>query len=127
MPKINVRAKGAQGEREFCMWLFENFNVPMPTRNLEQVRSGGTDIIDVEPFYFEIKRCETLNLDSWWYQVNRACKKAQDDSLIPVVAFRKNRKPWEFLIPSKFIGVKRGYMRLDERCFRKWATDKVVS
>lgn len=125
MSRINSRAKGASGEREFCRWLFDNFNVPMPTRNLEQVRSGGSDVIDIEPFYFEVKRVENLSLDSWWHQVCRAIKKAHDDSLVPVVAFRQNRSPWEFLIHAENIGVKRGYIRLDERCFIKWASEKI--
>ncbi len=120
-----ARNKGANGEREFCKWLFDHFNIPMPTRNLEQVRSGGTDIMDVEPFYIEVKRCESLNLDSWWHQVNRAAKKSHDENIIPVVAFRQNRKPWEFLIGAKHIGIKRGFIRLDSRIFIKWAIDKI--
>lgn len=125
MSRINVRTKGASGEREFCKWLYENFNIPMPMRNLEQVRSGGTDIMDVEPFYFEVKRCETLSLESWWSQVKRAARKNPDE-VIPVVAFRQNRKQWEFLIAAKNIGIKRGFIRIDKTVFIKWAKDKII-
>lgn len=120
MGKINVRGKGASGEREFCKWLYENMNVPMPTRNLEQVRSGGSDVTDIEPFFFEVKRCEILDFDSWWRQVQVACKKSFQEP-IPVVVFRQNRKPWEFLISAKEIGCKRGYMRINQRIFLEWA------
>jgi len=117
---VNGRTKGAVGEREFCRWLFDNLNVPMPERNLEQVRSGGSDVIDIEAFFFEVKRCESLNLDAWWVQVVSAVRKSLDDSNIPIVCFRQNRKPWEFLISAKEIGLERGYIRVSERIFLKW-------
>lgn len=121
MARINVRSKGANGEREFCKWLYENLNVPMPTRNLEQVRSGGSDITDIEPFFFEVKRVETLLLDDWWRQVSVACKRSWQDP-VPVVAFRQNRKPWEFLISATHIGCKRGHVRVNQRIFLEWAS-----
>jgi hypothetical protein len=124
MARINVRAKGATGEREFCKWLYDNMNVPMPTRNLEQVRSGGSDVIDIEPFFFEVKRVEGLLLDDWWRQVSVECKKVTHD-VIPVVAFRQNRKPWEFLIPATYIGCKRGYMRINARIFLEWSVNYI--
>ncbi len=125
MNRINVRTKGAKGELEFCKWLYTNYNIPMPTRNLEQVRSGGSDIIDVEPFYFEIKRCEKLELYSWWLQVTRAVNKTCIENIVPVVAFRQNRKDWEFLIPATEIGIEKGYLRITERVFLKWSTEKI--
>lgn len=125
MTRINSRAKGAAGEREFCTWLFENMNVPMPTRNLEQVRSGGADIIEIEPFFFEVKRCEQLSLFSWWIQVSKAVKSACNPSIIPVVAFRQNRMDWEFLIPAKEIGVEKGFLRISERTFLQWCRNKI--
>ena len=120
MARINSRAKGASGEREFCRWLYDNLEVPMPTRNLEQVRSGGSDIIDIEPFYFEVKRVEKLSLDKWWRQVNKAARNANDDSIIPIVCFRQNRKDWEFLIGANHIGIEKGYLRLTEIVFLRW-------
>lgn len=127
MSRINVRTKGAQGEREFCKWLYENMNVPLPQRNLEQVRSGGSDIIEVEPFFFEVKRCETLSLDAWWHQVVVACKKSMlDPSPVPVVCFRQNRKPWEFLISASQIGNDKGHVRLSERVFLEWSSRLII-
>lgn len=120
MAKINPRTKGASGEREFCRWLYDNLEVPMPTRNLEQVRSGGSDIIDIEPFYFEIKRVEKLNIDAWWRQVSKAARNTNDGSIIPVVCFRQNRKDWEFLISAKYIGLEKGFLRISESTFLRW-------
>ena len=121
MARINVRSKGASGEREFCKWLYDNLPVPMPSRNLEQVRSGGSDVTDIEPFFFEVKRVEILDHDSWWRQVRVECKKNFDHP-VPVVVFRQNRKPWEFLISAKEIGCKRGYIRVSQRIFLEWAS-----
>ena len=126
MAKINSRAKGAAGEREFCKWLFDNLNVPMPTRNLEQVRSGGADVIDIEPFYFEVKRCEKLSLYSWWLQVSRAVRNSCDETKVPVVAFRQNRGDWHFLISAREIGIKKGYIRLTETVFLNWCKERII-
>lgn len=124
MAKINSRAKGANGEREFCKWLAKNFNVELPERNLEQVRHGGADIIDIEPFFFEVKRVENIDLYSWWNQVRLSVKSSPFEK-IPVVAFRQNRSPWEFLISAECIGSKRGFVRLQENVFIKWA-EKII-
>ena len=125
MARINIRTKGASGEREFCRWLYDNMNVPMPSRNLEQVRSGGSDVTDIEPFYFEVKRCETLDFDSWWRQVSVECKKEFSYKAVPVVCFRQNRKQWEFLISATEIDCQRGFIRINQRIFLEWAS-KVI-
>lgn len=119
MSRINSRAKGAAGEREFCNWLFKSFPeiVDKPQRNLEQVRSGGSDII-VPPFCFEVKRVENLDLQLAWKQ----CKKAARDlDLEPVVAHRRNRHPWSFLVSASHIGCDVGYIQLTESVFISWA------
>ena len=114
---LNARAKGAAGEREFCKWLEKHFTLPQEAqRNLEQVRAGGTDVI-MPPFAFEVKRRETLDLLAWWIQAKHD---ADGLELEPVVAFRQNRKPWEFLISASHIGCGLGFIRLDERTFRQW-------
>jgi hypothetical protein len=115
---VNARAKGASGEREFCKWISDSLDLEhTPTRNLEQVRSGGADILGVDPFVFEIKRVERVNRKKWWLQV----KAAAEPGSIPVVAYRQNRKPWEFLIPASCIGLTYGYIVLEEKEFTAWA------
>ena len=107
MTRINSRAKGAAGEREFCKWLYEHFDLSeMPERNLEQVRSGGADVLSVRPFVFEVKRVERLDLQAAWTQCVIAARKAGGE---PVVAHRVNRQPWRFLISAKHIGLDLGY------------------
>lgn len=119
MPKINSRAKGARGEREFCEWLRNTLDLDFtPQRNLEQVRSGGSDILDVYPFVFEVKRVEKLQLKKWWLQVKAACR--HDENLIPIVAYRQNGKKWSFLIPAVYICIEHGFIQLDENVGKKW-------
>lgn len=119
MGKINSRTKGASGERELAKFLKNRLKLDfMPERNLEQVRSGGSDIINVYPFHFECKRVEVLDLQSWWIQSKSSAMK---DGAIPVVAFRQNRKPWEFLIGANHIGVEVGYIRMKDKTFVTWA------
>ena len=115
--KINSRGKGATGEREFCKWLQENLKLDfLPQRNLDQVREGGADIIDVLPFSFEVKRCQGLDLRGWWRQVVIA----SSDEQIPVVAFRQNNMQWKFLISAKNIGLNKGFIQLEELEAKRW-------
>ena len=115
-----AKTKGASGEREFCKWIYENLGLEK-TRNLDQTRDGGSDILDVFGIDFEIKRCETLNMDSWWAQVIKATRKRGNE---PVVAFRQNRKKWRFLISAKHLGLENGYIILSERIFINWVAMK---
>jgi len=97
---INVRDKGKKGETEFC----NRFNMFFPKelkRNLLQTREGGADVTGCQPFQIEIKRCEKLEKEKWWGQVNRACNHGD----IPIVAYRQNKQPWRFLIPVTYIGL----------------------
>ncbi len=116
---INSRSKGVGGEREFCRWLQKTLDLPyLPERNLDQVRNGGSDVCDIAPFLFEVKRCQQLALRDWWVQVMKAAKK--DLNSIPVVAYRQNRQKWKFLISASYIGLDKGYIRLEEFEFSNW-------
>lgn len=121
---INIRSKGQSGEREFCKWLQKTLKLEeLPSRNLDQVRCGGADVLGVIPFVFEIKRCETLSLKSWWKQVVTAAFYPED---IPVVAYRQNRKKWKFLISSVYVGVPGSFIQLEEEVFKKWLKNHYV-
>lgn len=131
MPKINARTKGASGEREFCDWLQDTFALDKkPTRNLDQVRDSGADVI-CNPFAFEVKRCEKLALLDWWGQVNRAVKNIDGKAfgLEPVVAFRQNGLRWQFMISSKHLAMPddSGWIILSELMFKKWAMKFVLN
>ncbi len=126
MARINSRAKGATGERQFCKWLAIHLYIEGAERNLEQVRSGGADIV-TDWFVFEIKRVENLDIAGAWRQVAIATKEIteREDNVLyrePVVAHRQNgKKEWSFCISAKHIGLDNGYVMLNERNFILWA------
>lgn len=126
--RINPKTKGASGEREFCEYLFKTFNLEIkPERNLNQVRSGGCDVICF-PFAFEVKRREQLQFADWWNQVNDAVTKdpqSEAFGLIPVVAFRQNKKDWEFLIGGNHINVPFGFLHINKYVFNRWVRNKL--
>lgn len=116
---VNGRSKGANGEREAAIWIQKHFDLEIkPERNLEQVRKGGHDLLGFPPFAFEIKRCEVLSKRDWWLQ---AVTSATSTYFVPVVMFRQNKGKWNFLISAKNIGLKTGYIQLEEREFIMWA------
>jgi len=121
---VNPRTKGQTGEREFAAWLKRNLKLEVePQRNLEQVRFGahikstGFDLVNCQPFCVEVKRVEKLSLRSWWIQCVNA---TTPEYPVPVVAFRQNRKKWEFLISASHIGLENGFVRLEENEGIKW-------
>ena len=87
------RSKGAQGERELANELTAELGVKV-ARNLLQVREGGYDLKGL-PIALEVKRQESLNLKAWWGQTID-----QAGELLPVLAYRQNRKPWKFILPA---------------------------
>jgi hypothetical protein len=86
------RAKGAAGERELCQILSDALGLDVK-RNLGQARDGEDDIT-LPPFRIEVKRQETLKIEPWCLQVEAAAKVGE----IPVVAFRRNGKPWRVVL-----------------------------
>lgn len=127
---MNAKAKGASGEREACAWL-ERYVWRHPIgleRNLNQVRSGGADIIQ-HPFVFEVKRRngkQKLGLNGWWSQVNQATQQImrdeETDTYLPVVMFRIDNGHWEFLVPANLLqaGLP-GWLHMSRHTFIAWA------
>lgn len=110
--------KGKNGEREAAAWLQEHLQLEvLPTRNLDQTREGGYDLLGLQPFAVEVKRCETLSLVAWWRQV----KEATPHGMCPIVMFRQNRKQWRFLLPARLIGVDIGFIEVGGSVFKEWA------
>jgi len=121
---INVVHKGKRGENEFCEWLDKNIGIEYAEREYNQAK-GGADII-VKDFIIEVKRREVLDFESWWYQVAIAKKRHPEKDLIPVVAFRQNRKQWRFLIPANLIaGLEIGYLEAPSSVFLAFAKNIV--
>lgn len=128
---MNARAKGANGEREFCDWLYRKGLVLVePTRNLEQVRSGGIDVVPKNhPFAYEVKRVENiteLTLDKWWLKANTDCRKL-DEEREPIVAYRRNNTDWTFLLGvEKLLGVKGSYAIVKASTFIRYAQKRIA-
>ncbi|MCP4651505.1 MAG: hypothetical protein GY853_15685 [PVC group bacterium] len=115
---INARSKGSRGEREFAQWIKDLLALNyLPKRNLEQVRSGGADILGVGDFVFEVKRVEKLHLKKWWRQVKASVTSVND---IPVVVYRQNRKDWRILISAEFVGLQYGFVCLENLESERW-------
>jgi hypothetical protein len=79
---INVRNKGANGEREVCDLLQpvvdrvaaeHGLVAPRLRRNVEACQVGGEDIVGLPWYSIEVKRVERIELDKWWRQ---ACVQA---------------------------------------------------
>ena len=94
------RNKGARVEREIAQKLDALLGIRF-TRNLEQVRSGGGDLIADDkdfPFSVEIKaRAEGVTcLTAWKLQSSEAAAKC---GKIPAVIFKFNRQPVRVAVP----------------------------
>jgi hypothetical protein len=128
MRVVNPGAKGKAGENEACEWLMKHIydNKRILHRNRNQTFVGA-DIV-TKPFVIEVKRRETLALDKWWIQINKVRNRMReyDQEWIPVVMFRVNRGPWEFLISAEVIGDTTGWIRIPQNRFIRWARRYVI-
>lgn len=107
MGRINIRQKGAEGEREVIRMLTPIVKEVMTElqfpaeqvaaaekiiqRNQNQSAVGGCDLSNVFGMSIEVKRQEQLALGAWWSQCLAA---AQRNNEIPVLIWRQNHKPW---------------------------------
>lgn len=128
---MNVRQKGANGELELADWLFRMQLVELPPkRNLEQVRSGGIDLIpNNHPFAYEVKRVEKIDFitfDKWWIKANIDNNKL-DIAREAVVAFRRNKENWCFLVSlEKLLGLNGSYAIVKAPAFVKYAQKRIL-
>jgi hypothetical protein len=115
---LNARTKGQNGEREAGEYLASIIGTERLQRNLAQTREGGADHLGIPGLCIEVKRQETLGIQRWWEQV---CRAADARHEIPVLMYRQNRKPWQFVLPASLMLVGMpGYVTLGEREFRFW-------
>lgn len=107
---INIRAKGANGEREVAKELnaliqkvLESQQWPQSVidacgqcvqRNQNQSAVGGNDLTNAFGLSIEVKRQEALAINTWWQQCVAA---ATRNSEIPVLLYRQNGRPWRAL------------------------------
>lgn len=100
---VNVRQKGAGGEREIADDLnfiiykaMQDLGCEDPTmrsvqRNQNQSAVGGADLTGTLGVSIEIKRQEQLSVNTWWEQCTAA---ARQNGGIPVLLYRQNGKKW---------------------------------
>ena len=99
---INKQVKGKVGEREIKDAFIELMRKAEQStgrtgvsenvkRNTLQSDRGGDDIVGIPLLSIEVKRQETLNVNTWWKQCldNAIKQRAQ-----PVLIYRQNRKAW---------------------------------
>ena len=104
---INIRAKGACGEREICDVLNSIIQDTMrilkfPSkeveaagrtvqRNQNQSAVGGNDLTNTFGLSIEVKRQEQLAINTWWDQCLAAANRNNEH---PVLLYRQNGKKW---------------------------------
>lgn len=84
---INSRQKGAAGERELAN-ILRRYGFEC-RRGQQYSGIGGEDVVGLPGIHIEVKRVERLNLEMAMEQSIR-----DTGDKIPIVAHRKNRKPW---------------------------------
>lgn len=98
-----ARSKGQRGEREVAkllqpvvneVYVAAGFAPPLFKRNLMQSREGGYDIVGLDWLALEVKRQETLNVNTWWKQTIEQAGEKQT----PVLIYRKNHGKWRVMM-----------------------------
>jgi len=84
------RQKGAVGEREFAKWLRENLDESAARGVQFQGSADSPDVTSKLPIHFEVKRTERFNV----YTALEQCIGDCHPDKVPIVAHRRNSKPW---------------------------------
>lgn len=104
---INVRTKGQTGEREICKWfndiykeVYDQLGMVFPEkdiaqRNQNQSAVGGCDVTNTCFYAVEVKRQETLSINTWWKQ---CVVSALELGKFPVLMYRQNGKKWKVVM-----------------------------
>lgn len=100
---IDIRSKGANAERDLATELNNVLNrvllihgykeppKPVIQRNQNQSAVGGSDLTFPIPIAMEVKRQESLSINTWWRQTEVAAKEFGGT---PILIYRQSRKPW---------------------------------
>jgi len=94
------RDKGARGEREIIDLLQPIVDAVYKAAGREppqlkrtssmQADGGGCDVHGIEWLALEVKRCETLQLETWW----RQCLSQTRPDQLPALCYRQNHGQW---------------------------------
>ncbi len=104
---INIRQKGAEGERQVIKILRFELDLAITEcmlseaerdlfkhvlqRNTMQAAIGGNDISGSIGLSIEVKRQEALSINTWWKQCLDAAQRTNEQ---PLLIWRQNNKPW---------------------------------
>lgn len=104
---INVRVKGAEGERQVANALNTIINsvltangiplppIPVVQRNQNQSAVGGGDLTNTFGLSIEVKRQEQLSVNTWWAQCLAASVRNDE---VPVLVYRINNGKWNVVM-----------------------------
>jgi Holliday junction resolvase len=97
MSKINSRAKGARGERQ---WRDQIREAGWQAERGQQFAGGSwsPDVRTNMPFHFEVKCVEKLNMDS---AINQATRDSAQGHKPWAVAHKRNHGEWRVTISAK--------------------------
>lgn len=108
-----ARSKGQRGEREVIHLLQPIVDTVYREAGKEpprlqrtssmQADGGGCDVHGLPWLALEVKRCETLQIESWWRQCCEQAKSGQ----VPVLLYRQSKRKWSarLRIPIAVVGV----------------------
>jgi Holliday junction resolvase len=109
---VNSKQKGSNGERALKSKFYDELGFYL-VRNLSQAAKGGYDAsvrkFDdqdapvVIPFAIEFKRDEKMTTEKMWQQ---AITQTTQTCNIPVVIYKRNYKPWKFIMALDAIRLK---------------------
>lgn len=106
-----AKNKGAGGEREIATMLNKVLRSCLERdgrykdeldnpelyiqRNQIQSAIGGKDLTNTYGLAIEVKRQETLSVNTWWKQTEASAKRLKEK---PVLIYRQNRKSWRVVM-----------------------------
>lgn len=88
---MNSKQKGKRGELEVAKILKEHGYDARRTAQYCGNTGDAADVIGLEGFHIEVKRCETTKIWDWIHQAERDHKAEE----IPLVVFRKSHEEWQ--------------------------------
>ena len=108
---INIRQKGAEGERQVMKimndivqevrvvnGLEKHVTMDLPfQRNQNQSAVGGDDLTNPFGLSIEVKRQEALSINSWWKQCVKSALRTQG---LAILIFRQSHQKWRIMLPG---------------------------
>ena len=102
MGKINSKAKGSAGERELSRILRDRGYDAHRTAQYCGNTGDAADVVGLDGFHIECKRCERTEIQKWMEQAERDHK----DGTIPIVVHRRSREEWMVTLKlDKFLDI----------------------